>query len=115
MRWRGRGRGRLGRALVGAQQHLVLDGALCAAALLLHQELLEAARGEGERLSPQLHQVRVLQPGLREAIPRGRTSPEAKQIKKINIINVPILFYVFLRTVFLSSQKHCTRKKRFKG
>lgn len=78
-----RGRGRLGGALVGAQQHLVLNGALCATALLLHQELLEAARGEGERLSPQLHQVRVLQPGLHEAIPCGWTSPGGKKKKRI--------------------------------
>lgn len=78
-RWGGcRCRCRLGRALVGAQQHLVLDGTLCAAELLLHQELFEPARSEGERLPPQLHQVGVLHPGLHEAVPRGGTSPETK-------------------------------------
>lgn len=87
MRRRGVSRGRLGGALVGAQQHLVLDVALCAAALLLHQELLEAARSEGECLSSQLHQVGVLQPGLREAIPRGRTSPGARKIIIIIILH----------------------------
>jgi len=68
------GAGRRG-ALVGAQQHLVLGGVVRAAALLLHQELFESARGEGESLPPQLHQVRVLQPGLGEAVPCGRTGP----------------------------------------
>lgn len=53
----------------------MLDGALCATALLFHQELLESAGGEGESLSPQLHKVGVLQPGLHEAVPRGRASP----------------------------------------
>lgn len=41
----------LGWALIGAKQHLVLGGLLCAPALLLHQELFEAAWGECEGLS----------------------------------------------------------------
>lgn len=64
------------RALVGAQQHLVLGGALQAAGLLLRQELLEPARGEGESLTLELHQVGVLQPGLGEAVSGCRASPE---------------------------------------
>lgn len=44
-----------GRALVGAQQHFVLGGFLCATALLFNQELLKSAGGEGESLSPELH------------------------------------------------------------
>lgn len=54
----------------------MLGGALCTAALLLHQQLLEWAGAEGESLPPELHQVGVLQPGVREAIPRGGTGPE---------------------------------------
>lgn len=73
---RGPGRRGLGRALVGAQHHLVLGGAFCATVLLVHQELFESAGGEGESLPPQLHQVGVLQPGLREAVSGRRTSPE---------------------------------------
>lgn len=69
------GRGARRRALVGAQQHLVLGAALGATPLLLCQELLEPAGGEAERLPPQPHQVGVLQPGLREAVPRGGTGP----------------------------------------
>lgn len=65
----------LGGALVGAQQHLVLGGALCATALLFNQELFEPAGGEGESLSPQLHKVGVLQPGLCEAVSCGWTGP----------------------------------------
>lgn len=72
----GAGRRRLRRALVGAQEHLVLGGALGAAGLLLHQELLEAVGGEGERLTLELHQVGVLQPGLGEAVAAGRAGPE---------------------------------------
>lgn len=73
---RGPGRRGLGRALVGAQHHLVLGGAFCATALLVHQELFESAGGEGESLPPQLHQVGVLQPGLCEAVSGRRTGPE---------------------------------------
>lgn len=73
---RGPGRRGLGRALVGAQHHLVLGGAFCTAALLVHQELFESAGGEGEGLPPQLHQVGVLQPRLREAVSCRRTRPE---------------------------------------
>lgn len=54
----------------------MLGGALCATGLLFHQELFESARGEGESLSPQLHQVGVLQPGLRETVSRSWTRPE---------------------------------------
>lgn len=76
----------LGWALVGAQQHLVLGGVLCATALLFHQELFESAGGEGERLSPQLHQVGVLQPGLCEAVSGSRTGPGITQT---------VTFYMF--------------------
>lgn len=67
------------RALVGAQQHLVLGGALRATALLFHQEFLESAGGEGEGLPPQLHKVRVLQPSLREAVSSCGTGPESTE------------------------------------
>lgn len=53
----------------------MLGAALGATPLLLRQELLESAGGEAERLPPQPHQVGVLQPGLREAVPRGGTGP----------------------------------------
>lgn len=72
---RGPGRRRLRRALVGAQEHLVLGGALRAAGLLLRQELLEPVGGEGESLALELHQVGVLQPGLGEAVPGRRAGP----------------------------------------
>lgn len=54
----------------------MLGGALRAAGLLLHQELLEPVGGEGESLALELHQVGVLQPGLGEAVSGGRTGPE---------------------------------------
>lgn len=54
----------------------MLGGALQAAGLLLCQELLQPARGEGESLTLELHQVGVLQPGLGEAVPGCRASPE---------------------------------------
>lgn len=73
---RGAGPRRLWRALVGAQEHLVLGDALRAAGLLLHQELLEPVGGEGESLTLELHQVGVLQPGLGEAVSGRRTGPE---------------------------------------
>lgn len=67
----------LWRALVGAQQHLVLGGVLRAAGLLLHQELLEPAGGESESLTLELHQVGVLKPGLGEAVPGRCAGPES--------------------------------------
>lgn len=69
---------RLQRALVGAQEHLVLGGTLRAAGLLLHQELLEPVGGEGESLTLELHQVGVLQPALGEAVTGRRASPESR-------------------------------------
>lgn len=54
----------------------MLGSALRAAGLLLRQELLEPARGEGESLTLELHQVGVLQPGLGEAVSGPRTGPE---------------------------------------
>lgn len=59
----------------------MLGGALCATGLLLHQELFEPARGEGESLSPQLHQVGVLHPGMREAVSCSWSSPDHTHIK----------------------------------
>lgn len=53
----------------------MLGGPLPAAGLLLRQELLEPAGGEGESLTLELHQVGVLQPGLGEAVSGCRTSP----------------------------------------
>lgn len=53
----------------------MLGRALCAAVLLFHQELFKSVGGEGESLSPQLHQVGVLQPGVCETVPRGWTGP----------------------------------------
>lgn len=63
-------------ALVGPQQHFVLGGFLCATALLFHQELFKSAGGKGESLSPELHQVGVLQPGMCEAIFCSRAGPK---------------------------------------
>lgn len=53
----------------------MLGGVGSATALLFNQELFESVGGEGERLSPQLHQVRVLKPSVSEAVSGGRTSP----------------------------------------
>lgn len=81
---RGAGPRGLGRALVGAQEHLVLGGALGAAGLLLRQELLEPVGGEGESLTLELHQVGVLQPGLGEAVSGRRAGPERSNKKVSN-------------------------------
>lgn len=76
---RGGGAVSLRRALIGAQEHLVLGGALRSAGLLLHQELLEPVGGEGESLTLELHQVGVLQPGLGKAVSGRRTGPESSE------------------------------------
>lgn len=54
----------------------MLGGFLCATALLFHQEFFKSAGGEGESLSPELHQVGVLQPGMCEAIFCSRAGPK---------------------------------------
>lgn len=79
----GAGRRRLRRAVVGAQQHLVLGGALRAAGLLLHQELLKPVGGEGEGLTLELHQVGVLQPRLGEAV-SGRWAGPANSNNQVS-------------------------------
>lgn len=53
----------------------MFGGDLSATSMVLPQELLQLGGGEGERLSPQLHQVRVLQPCVGETVLGARTGP----------------------------------------
>lgn len=64
--------------MVRPQQDFVLCGRLLSSSLLLGQEFLESGRGEGQSLSPETHQVRVLQPRVVKAVFDRRTSPGAR-------------------------------------